>query len=93
MADKWIAEAEDVVRRAFLIGNSPAADGIRAETNLGGGGLERGMMFGMAAALAGVDAPDEPEQVDEELQRLRDENAQLRGILHLDDDDTAEADS
>jgi hypothetical protein len=92
MAEDWVEDATEIVERAFAIANSPAADEIRAATTMGGGSHDRAMALGLVAAMQGQTAPEEAEPVDAELARLRDENSQLRGILHLDDDDLAEAD-
>ena len=93
MSEPWIDETNAVVERAFAIANSPAADDIRQMTTMGGGSLERAMLFGLVAALQGQDAPEPAEPVDEELARLRAENTQLRGILQLDDDQEPDEDA
>jgi hypothetical protein len=86
MADDWRETAREITMRAFEIANSPEADEIRAETLIGGGSVERAMLFGLAAAMlevqgASVELAGDEEAVDPEIARLREENERLRAIL------------
>jgi hypothetical protein len=86
MADDWRETAREITMRAFEIANSPEADEIRAETLIGGGSVERAMLFGLAAAMlelqgASVELAGDEEAADPEVARLREENERLRAIL------------
>jgi hypothetical protein len=86
MADDWRETAREITMRAFEIANSPEADEIRAETLIGGGSVERAMLFGLAAAMlelqgASVELAGDEDAVDPEIARLREENERLRAIL------------
>lgn len=87
MAGSWQEKANETVRTALAIAESADADEIRSDTTAGMGSSERALLFGLAAALAGAEPSEATEAPDAELVRLREENAQLRGILRVDDDE------